>query len=263
MNNLERQFVEKKASGEKLLVLYVTAGDPDLSTTLEIMVSMAENGVDSIELGIPFSDPIADGPVIQRSSARALVHKTNLSRILDLLRKFRQKYETPVVLMGYYNPILNYGIEKFVNAFKQAGGDGMIVADLPYEEGEELERLCTRHDISLIYLLAPDVEQKRARQIVTSSRGFIYCVSHYGTTGETEMFEDHIKEVITSLREFTQLPVLIGFGISSVDKARTNARIADGIIIGSWLIKELENADHKSKHAGQFTRRIKEAIIKG
>ena len=260
MNRLEKHFLLLQEKKEKALILFLTAGDPDLPTTLEIMGALAESGVDCIELGIPFSDPIADGPIIQQSTLRALKNRVNLDQILELVGKFRQKYQTPVVLMGYLNPIIRYRTTKFIKTFNKAGGDGIIVADLPYEEGEEFEQICYQNNINLIYLLAPEIGTDRTKKILSASTGFIYCVSHYGTTGVNNNLDVQVDEVIKSLKSMTNLPVAIGFGISSLDKAKAAVKAADGIIIGSWLIKELEKSKDKAKVAGQFVKKVKDAI---
>jgi tryptophan synthase alpha chain len=261
MNRLEQHFTELKNEYKKALILFVTAGDPTLEKTLSIMEAMALNGVDCIELGVPFSDPIADGPVIQRSTARALKNKINLGDILNLIKSFRQKYNTPIVCMGYLNPIIRYGEEKFITDLNSAGGDALIIADLPYEEGENFELLCKSNNVNLVYLLAPEIGTNRTANILKASSGFVYCVSHYGTTGVGGPINSGIKEVTASLKKLTALPLAIGFGISNEKSAKEMSNYADGIIIGSWLIKELENAANKAKAAGEFTQMLKSAIM--
>ena len=260
MNRLNTHFGQLKNKNEKALILYITAGDPDMNTTLEIMKSIAANGVDCLELGIPFSDPMADGPVIQRASIRALENNVNVDLIFSMLKKFRADYQTPVVLMGYFNTILRYGMDNFVTAFKKAGGDGLIVADLPWEEGEEFETKCKNQNISLIYLVSPEIGTERTQKILSTTGGFVYCVSHYGTTGGATQTED-LDGIIESIKSMTDLPVALGFGISTPQQARKAGELADGIIIGSWLIRELEQTDDKTKVAGQFTKKLKRAIV--
>ncbi len=260
MNRLEKHFLELKKRNETALILFLTAGDPNLDETLRIMQALSANGADCLELGVPFSDPIADGPVIQRSTARALKNDVNLDNILQLVSKFRKTSETPVVLMGYFNPIVRYGTEPFVGACGESGVDGLIVADLPYEEGEEFEHLCRQKSIDLIYLLAPEMGSERTKNILAASSGFVYCVSHYGTTGAGDGMDVQIDQVIKSLKTMTDLPVAVGFGISSIEQAEAAARVADGVIIGSWLIKELEGAEDKVSKAAQFAKAVKTAI---
>lgn len=260
MNNLERHFSKLSASGQKAAVFFITAGDPSSAQTPEIMRAVAEAGADCIELGVPFSDPIADGPIIQRSTARALTNRVTLDDLYEIVQQFRRDHNTPVVMMGYYNPLLRYGLERAVSRCREAGIDGLIVADLPFEEGGELEKLCRRAGVSLIYLLAPDIDPKRTRSIVRASRGFVYCVAQYGTTGVDSGGDSVLPETIRSLQSMSDLPVLLGFGISSLEGVREKSRIADGVIIGSWLIQTLESATEPVAAAGAFVRAVRQAL---
>jgi tryptophan synthase alpha chain len=260
MNRLEKRLEELRQKKETALILYITAGDPNLAETLKIMQALVANGTDCIELGVPFSDPIADGPIIQRAAARALKNSVTLDDILMLVNAFRETSEIPVVLMGYYNPIIRYGNARFADACSKNGVDGLIVADLPYEEGEEFEALCRKSGINLIYLLAPELGSSRTKNILQASSGFVYCVSHYGTTGTDEGPNEQLATIVHSLRSMTDLPIAVGFGVSSIQHARAAAAEADGVIIGSWLIKELEGAEDKVCHAGEFARKVKNAI---
>ena len=263
MNRIDKCFADLKKENKKALITFITAGDPDLATTLDIMKALADNGVDIIELGVPFSDPIADGPIIQASTVRALKNKITIHDILKLVTDFRKTHQTPVVLMGYLNPILRFGPKDFFTEMKQAGGDGVIIADLPYEEGEEYEELRKEFDISLIYLLAPETGTDRTKNILKASSGFVYCVAHYGTTGTDEQFDhEAVKSVITSFKKMTQLPLAIGFGVSSVEQAKLFSQFADGVIIGSWLINELQKSDDKAQTAAQFALAVKNSITR-
>ncbi len=260
MDRLQQHLGGLKKQDRKALILYITAGDPDTASTLQVMKALAENGADCIELGMPFSDPVADGPVIQRASARALKNNIRLRDILGIIEKFRQNFDTPVVMMGYLNPLLRYGVETFVGDFAGAGGDGLIIADLPWEEGEEIEGHCRAGGVSCIYLLAPEPGTERTRNILNATSGFVYVVSHYGTTGEDTGPDAQVGPVLDSLRPMTDLPLAVGFGISTPEKAQKMAEKADGIIIGSWLLKELEKAKDRAKAAGEFVRRVKTGI---
>jgi len=260
VNRLEKHLEELKARHEKSAIFFITAGDPSLKDTLHIMLSMAENGADCIELGVPFSDPIADGPVIQRATLRALKNKITLKDILATVAKFRQRSDVPVVMMGYYNPLLRFGLKEIVAESARAGVDGLIVADLPFEEGEELEVISKREGVSLVYLLAPDIDPGRTRDIIAASSGFIYCVAQYSTTGADDNGDSVSPQTIKSLQNMTRLPIAVGFGISSLAKARQMSETADGIIIGSWLLKELEASENKALFAGQFVKKVKQAI---
>ncbi|MBN1478717.1 tryptophan synthase subunit alpha [candidate division KSB1 bacterium] len=261
MNRLEKHLREVKLRDEKAAIFFITAGDPSLKETFNIMLHLAENGADCIELGMPFSDPIADGPVIQRSTLRALKQNVRLEDILKLVQQFRKKSPAPVVVMGYYNPIIRYGVDRFIQDCVSSGIDGLIIADLPYEEGEDIEKICKENNTSLIYLLAPDIDPKRTRAIVRASSGFIYCVAHYSTTGTHKQNDDKVlPQTIKSLQDMTDLSVALGFGISSLEKAKELSRLADGIIIGSWLIQELESATDKAECAANFVNNVKAAI---
>jgi tryptophan synthase alpha chain len=252
--------LQQKLSDKKSLIVFITAGDPDLDTTLNIMRAMAKEGVDCIELGMPFSDPIADGPVIQRAAARALAQKVGISQIFELVKTFRKEFDTPVVLMGYLNPVLRMGSERFIRQAQTARVDGLIIADLPYEEGEDLESLCAEYDMALIYILAPELSTKRTKAILNASTGFVYCVAQYGTTGSSSGQMNGLESAIESMRPHTDKPIMVGFGISSVEKASEISRFSDGIIIGSWLIKELEKATEKPDQAAEMVRELKNAI---
>ena len=260
MNRLQNHLMGLKSRDEKAAIFFITAGDPTLKDSLDMMLTMAESGADCIELGMPFSDPIADGPIIQRSTARALKNNITINAILGIVRDFRKSSDVPVVLMGYYNPLFHYGLEKAAFDCAEAGVDGLIVADLPFEEGEELQRITENAGVSLIYLLAPDIDPERTQEIVKSSSGFVYCVAQYSTTGVNENSDGVTEETILSLKEMTNLPVAIGFGISSLEKAEEISQTADGVIIGSWLLKELEGVQNKAECAGTFVKNVKNAI---
>ncbi|MBD3378028.1 tryptophan synthase subunit alpha [candidate division KSB1 bacterium] len=255
MTRLQQKLFDKKS-----LIVFITAGDPDIDTTLDIMRAMAREGVDCIELGMPFSDPIADGPVIQRATARALAQNAGISQIFELVKRFRTEYDTPVVLMGYLNPVLRIGSEHFIQRARAAGVDGLIIADLPYEEGEDLESLCAKYGMALIYILAPELSTERTKAILNASTGFVYCVAQYGTTGSASRQMNGLQSVIESMRPFTDKPIMVGFGISSLDRAAQISRFSDGVIIGSWLIKELEKASDKAGRAAEMVRELKNAI---
>ena len=259
MNRLDQRFCDLKKKNDKAGVFFITAGDPDITTTFDVMLAMAQNGADVIELGMPFSDPMAEGPVIQRASARALKNNITLKDIFELVSRFRKQSDTPVVMMGYCNPVFQYGLETFVRDAGYHGVDGFIIADMPYEEGENLEAICRKNEMSLIYLLAPDFFPRRTEEILNASSGFVYVVSQYSTTG-TETQHHVSPDTLTALRSKTMLPVCVGFGISSADKARHYCGYADGVIIGSWLIKEMETADDKAAAAGELVRSVKNVI---
>ena len=259
MNRLQKRFSELKQKNEKAAVFFITAGDPSIEETLRIMTALSNNHADVIELGMPFSDPMADGPVIQQSTARALQHNLHLDDIFKTVKLFRAQHETPVVLMGYFNPILRYGPEAFVRDAAAYGVDGFIIADVPFEEGEEFEQTCRQHSMSLVYLLAPDIDPQRTASILDASDGFVYVVAQYSTTGASSNGSVR-PETIASLRKMTELPVCVGFGISSPEKARAYSEHADGVIIGSWLIREMQKSENKAETAGQIAQQVKQAV---
>jgi tryptophan synthase alpha chain len=260
MNRLERKLEQLRQQGQKAQTLFITAGDPDLESTLRIMQALADNGAHILELGIPFSDPIADGPAIQRSSQRALQNRVHIPEILKLVDRFRKTHAVPVILMGYYNPILRYGLEQFVVDCHIAGVDGLIIADLPYEEADLLAAACRQEGVCLIFLVAP-TGGDRAKKIAAASSGFVYCVSHYGTTGGDEAGAMDLESIINSVRGTTALPIQVGFGISSVQAVQEACRYADGVIIGSWLIRTLEESPDKVAAAAAFAKMVSQALV--
>ena len=250
------------AAAHKVLIAYLTVGYPSIQATLEVVPALVENGCDMIELGIPFSDPLADGATIQRASHRALEQGVTPKLCLDVAHKLRQRVDAPLVFMSYYNPLLRYGLEAFCADSKAAGVDGLIVPDLPPEEGAELEQLTKRYDLDLIYLVAPTTTEERLRLIAARSRGFIYVVSLRGVTGAREALPSDLEDFIIRLRGLTPKPLCVGFGIATPEQARRVAAVADGVIIGSRIIDIMESSDPRSigVAAGAFIRQIRDAI---
>ena len=238
MNPVARAFQEMKEKGKKAVIPYITAGYPDWETTERLLQALPEAGAQLIEVGIPFSDPVADGPVIQQASEAALAKGINLGTILEGLRETPPK--VPVVAMGYYNPILRYGVKRFVEDAKAASIGGLIVPDLPPEEAEELIEAARRHNIATIFLVAPTTPKERIATIAKATTGFLYLVSVKGVTGSRLKKIDPILKRMDEIRSVTSLPVCVGFGISTAEEAEAIATHADGIIIGSALIKVLE-----------------------
>lgn len=237
MNRLTRAFQGAKERGTPALVPFITAGDPDLDRTEAIIHTLAAAGADVIELGIPFSDPMADGPVIQAASERALLAGVTLSRVLDLVRKVRATNATPIVLMGYYNPILAYGTKRFAADAVNAGVDGLLLVDLPPEEAQEL-RCCTDPlDLPLITLIAPTTPQERRAQLAAAAQGYLYYVSMTGVTGTARIDTTAIRADVENLQAVSAVPVAVGFGISTAEDATAVGAFADGVIVGSALVK--------------------------
>jgi len=223
----------------KALITYLTVGYPSVNTTLEIVPALADWGCDIVELGIPFSDPLADGTTIQKASYEALRNEVTPSLCLQIASQLRQKVDIPLVFMTYYNPVFSFGLEAFCRASTKAGVDGLIIPDLPPEEGAELEKPARKQGLDLVYLLAPTSSEERIGLVAQRSRGFIYLVSLAGVTGARETLPADLEEFVGRVRKRTSLPLCVGFGISTPEQARQVAKIADGVIVGSRLIQLL------------------------
>ncbi len=236
MSRISESFVRLKKKGETALIPYITAGDPDLETTEKLVLALVRGGADLIEVGVPFSDPMADGPTIQRASERALAQGVTLRKVLNLVTSVRQKTAVPLILMGYYNPFFAYGLKRLAQDAKRAGADGLLVDDLPPEEADEIRRHTEEAGLDLIFLLAPTSDESRIKLIAKKASGFIYYVSVTGVTGERKTLDKMIRGQLNRIREFSNLPVGVGFGISNPEQARRVSRIADGVIVGSALI---------------------------
>lgn len=248
---LDARFAALKAEGRGGLVTFLTAGDPDGDTGLEILKGLPDAGADIIELGMPFSDPMADGPAIQASSQRALANGMTLRGTLDQVREFRKgDNDTPIVLMGYFNPIYHYGVAAFVADAKTAGVDGLIMVDLPPEEEAELCLPALKGGINFIYLTAPTTDDKRLPRVVENASGFVYYVSIVGVTGTASAAVDDVEAAVARIRRHTDLPVAVGFGITTPEAAADVASVADAAVVGSAIVKRIHDnldADGKAK----------------
>ncbi|MDF3931705.1 tryptophan synthase subunit alpha [Pseudomonas citronellolis] len=243
MSRLQTRFAELKQQNRAALVTFITAGDPGYSTSLDILKGLPEAGADVIELGMPFTDPMADGPAIQLANIRALGNGQNLAKTLKMVREFRAGNDTtPLVLMGYFNPIHYYGVDKFIADAKEAGVDGLIVVDLPPEHNEDLCHPAQAAGIDFIRLTTPTTDDKRLPTVLEGSSGFVYYVSVAGVTGAGAATLDHVEEAVARLRRHTDLPVSIGFGIRTPEHAANIARLADGVVVGSALIDKIADA---------------------
>ena len=263
MSRITKTFVELKKCGEAALIPFITAGDPDLVTTLKIMRALERGGADCIELGIPFSDPTADGPTIQRSSERALKRPVSLPAVFRLVREFRAGSAVPVVLFGYYNPIFCFGVKKFARQAAAAGADGVLCVDLPPEESDELQRWTDAAGLDLIFLLSPTSGSERIHRVARRGRGFIYYVSVTGVTGARRSLDDSVREQVDRVREASSLPVGVGFGTSTPKQAAWVAGFADAAVVGSALVERIEKTkgnNAKAKQAGAFIAKLKAAI---
>jgi len=240
MSRLDAAFTALRERNEKALVAYLTAGDPSLDVTERLVVEFDRAGADVIELGVPFSDPIGDGPVNQRSAERALAAGTSLVRVLELVARVRDRIRAPLVLMGYYNPIWAFGLKAFARTAADAGVDGMIVVDLPPEEAADLGAEAASVGIDMVYLVAPTSTPARLRLIARASRGFIYVVSRTGVTGERADIPADLPAQLRSLRMVTTKPICVGFGIAKPEQVATVGALADGAVVGSAIVRMIE-----------------------
>jgi tryptophan synthase alpha chain len=240
------------------LVAYVTCGDPDLATTREIVLAAIKAGADVIELGVPFSDPVADGPVIQRASERALRHGTSLAQVLTLASEVRvQAQSTGLIVFSYLNPILRMGLEKFCKVARAAGLDGALVTDLPVEEAGDYLRAMNEHDLSPVFLAAPTSPDDRLRRIAGASRGFVYAVSRTGVTGQRQQLAEDARKLVKRLRRVTKLPIALGFGISNPEQFAEVGEFADAVVVGSAIVETIEhNRGREAAAVGDFIKRL-------
>ena len=237
MNRIQKKFSALRKNRKKALIVFITAGDPSLKKNAELVRAFEREGADLIELGVPFSDPLADGPVIQASSQRSLKRGTNLPKILQLVRQVRRKSQIPLVLMSYLNPLWHYGLRRFAADARKAGVDGVIVPDLPPEEGRDVSSAMRRQKLDLIYLLAPTSPAFRQKKVSHQSRGFVYYVSLTGVTGLRNRLADELGRNVRALKKVSRLPVCVGFGVSTPRQARSVAAFADGVIVGSAVVQ--------------------------
>lgn len=263
MSRIADTFAALRQRGEVALVPFLMAGDPDLDATRALLLEAAEAGADLIELGVPFSDPTADGPVIQRAGLRALAHRTSLRQILELVAELRRGgMTTPIVLFGYYNPIFHYGPARLAADAKQAGVDALLVVDLPPEEADELWRPARAAGLDIIFLLAPTSDAGRVRAVLRKASGFVYFVSMTGVTGSKAIDAGEVERMVGELRRTCRLPIGVGFGISTPDEAAAVASYADAVVVGSALVRIIETAAGSPAlvpEVGRFLRQLKAA----
>ena len=240
MSRIAKKFDELKRKYDKALITFITAGDPDLAATEDCILEMARCGADIIELGVPFSDPMADGPTIQMSSERALASGTTLPGILAMVKTVRKRCDIPIVLMGYFNQVFRYGIARFAKDAATSGVDGVLIVDLPPEEAVEFKNATSLAGIELISLLTPTSDEKRIRKVLKFGGGFIYYVSVTGVTGERSAIANSLFARVSEIRGLSSLPVAVGFGISDSDQVAMVARVADGVVVGSAIVKLFE-----------------------
>src|SRR5215510_2794721 len=263
MTRITETFAALRDRGEAALIPYITAGDPDLDMTFRLVHELARQGADLIELGVPFSDPMADGPTHQRAAERALRSGTSLGRVLELVQNLRRTLTVPLLLFTYYNPVFRYGGERFARDARQAGADGVLCVDLPPEEADELKRETDRQDLDLIFLLAPTSSLSRVRTVLTRARGFVYYVAVTGVTGVRTTLPPDLGEMVRRIRAISPVPVGVGFGISSPEQTAQVANVADAVIVGSALSQIIEIQSGQPdlvERVGAFVDNLKMAI---
>lgn len=256
MSNIKKAFENKKA-----FIAFITCGDPDLNTTADAVLAAVENGADLIELGIPFSDPVAEGSIIQKANLRALKGDITVDKIFSFVEKIRNQVSVPLVFMTYANVVFSYGAKRFISTCKKIGIDGLILPDLPFEEKEEFLPFCRKYDVDLISLISP-TSKNRISMIAKEAQGFIYIVSSLGVTGIRNEIKTDLLSIIETIRKNSNLPCAIGFGISTPDQAKKMADLSDGIIVGSAIVKLLEEYGKEApKYIGEYVKSMKETMI--
>jgi len=263
MNRIDQMFRTARRAGRTALVPFLTAGDPDMGTTLDLMRAAVANGADLIEIGVPFSDPTADGPTLQKSLDVGRRSGASLGRVLELVAEFRRDSGVPIVLYGYFNPIFHYGCERFAADAKQAGVDGLLVVDLPPEEAGELLQWSKKVELRFIFLLSPTTGEERARRILKGASGFVYYVSVTGVTGVRPIPLEEVALAVAQLRGWTDLPIGIGFGIATADQAARVARFADAVVVGSAIMRLVDEHRGEARlvsEVGDFIAALRGAI---
>jgi tryptophan synthase alpha chain len=259
MSRIAKTFADLKHENRRGFIPFITAGDPDLATTFELLIELSRAGASVIEVGVPFSDPMADGPVIQRASERALRHGFGVAEVLETAAKAREKIDTPIVLFSYFNPLLQFGVERLAHEAKHAGIDGVLVTDLAPEEAEEFAATLHANDLDMIFLVAPTSTDARLRMIAERASGFIYAVSRAGITGTRESVSAEAEKLVNRVRKFSDLPIAVGFGISNAEQVAEVWRYADAAVVGSAIVAEVERLNKSPeivKRVGKFARRF-------
>ncbi|MCK9556009.1 tryptophan synthase subunit alpha [bacterium] len=263
MNRIDKKFAELRKTSGKGFILYLTAGDPDMSDSFKIISQVEKAGVDILELGIPFSDPLADGPTIQRASSRSLKRHTSVRDVLNLVKRIRKgKIDIPLVLFTYYNPVLNYGLKRFIFDCGKNGVDGVLILDLPHEEAEEYVLLASKNNIKTIFLITPTTPENRIRDIVRVSSGFIYCVSRTGVTGARKDLSGDAPSMVKKIKKHTKLPVAVGFGISTPGQVKEVSGYCDAVVVGSAAVKKIED-NINSANIGKVMKKYIASLTKG
>jgi tryptophan synthase alpha chain len=260
LGRIANVFANLKQDGKKGFIPFITAGDSDLATTEQLLIELSRAGATLIELGVPFSDPMADGPVIQRASERALKHGFGLQDLLDTAARARKQIDTPIILFSYYNPLLQFGVQRLAPAVKDAGLDGILVTDMTPEESGEFQSQLRAHDLDMIFLVAPTSTDERLRLVAEHASGFIYAVSRAGITGTRETVSAEAEKLVNRTRQFSSLPVAVGFGISNAAQVADVHRYADAVVVGSAIVAEMERLEGSSELVKQIGNFLKELI---
>ncbi|MBI5415495.1 MAG: tryptophan synthase subunit alpha [Candidatus Omnitrophica bacterium] len=258
-NKIDLKFKELEKKKKKAFIAFITAGDPNLSVTEKLVLAFEKAGVDIVELGVPFSDPLADGPTIQAASQRALKKHVNLESILAVVKRIRQRSQIPIALMTYYNPVFHYGEDRFTAKAKASGVDGLIIPDLPPEEGHNLIRAARQDGLATVFFLSPTTTSERMRRVAKSSTGFIYYVSLTGVTGARRQLPGTLRRQVELAKRFTRKPVCVGFGVSTPAQIRAVAAAADGVIVGSAIVNAIakqKNSKNLVQHVSSFVQHL-------
>lgn len=263
MSRFRALFQRLRAEGRAALMPFFEVGDPDLKILERLIPAVVEAGADALELGVPFSDPIADGPTMQRAAYRALTRGVRLQDVLDLVRQVRRRVDVPIAVMSYANPLFRYGIERFAREAREAGVDGIIAADIPADEGEPLIRAARPEGLDTIFLVAPTSTEARLRTVASATTGFLYCVSVTGVTGARDRLSEEAEDLVRRVRRVTDLPAVVGFGIARPEHAQEAARFSDGVIVASALYQVLEAARDPVAAAVDFLRPFARALRSG
>jgi tryptophan synthase alpha chain len=259
LSRIAERFARLKSKGRRGFIPFITAGDPDLETTYELLIELADAGASLIELGVPFSDPVADGPVIQRASERALRHGFGIEEILNLVSRARETLDVPIVLFSYFNPLLQFGLERLSLEASRASVDGLLVTDLVPEEALEFSSMLRARNLDMIFLVAPTSTDERLRMVASRATGFIYAVSRAGVTGARAEMSSDAETLVSRVRRFSNLPIAVGFGISNAAQVRDVWRYADAAVVGSAIVAEIDRlsgAEGLAKRTGEFARAL-------
>lgn len=260
MNRIEERLNQLQEKGEKAFITYMTAGLPEMEGTKALLKAQEEAGTDIVELGIPFSDPVADGPVIQDASYRSILKGTNLKKTFQAVKEVREECQVPIIFMMYYNTILHYGVQEFIDTCIDAGVDGLIVPDLPFEEQKEIKACMTSEDAPILIQLVSPVSRQRVPMILEQARGFVYCVSSMGVTGQEGKFHESVKEYLAEVKAQSNIPVMMGFGIQTAKDVDFVKDIIDGCIVGTHFIEVMEESGYDLEAAKTYIREFKEGL---